>query len=70
MAIYLARRLRVDQSGEIGEKFQISRYGTVSSMLERMKVRLGSDDILRKKIDHLMSTMQTNESKADLTPLR
>jgi len=63
VAIYLARRLRGDRLKEIGEAFKIGRYSTVSSIVERMKVRMGSDETLRKKVDHLMSTIQMSQEQ-------
>jgi chromosomal replication initiation ATPase DnaA len=63
VAIYLARRLRGDRLKEIGEAFQIGGYSTVSSIVERMKVRIGSDERLRKKVDHLISTIQMNQEQ-------
>jgi len=63
VAIYLARRLRGDRLKEIGEAFKIDRYSTVSSIVERMKVRIGSDEALRKRVDHLMSTIQMSQEQ-------
>ena len=62
VAIYLARRLRGERL-EIGEAFKIDRYSTVSSIVERMKVRKGSDETLRKRVDHLMLTIQRNQQQ-------
>ena len=61
VAIYLARRLRGDRLREIGEEFKIGRDSTVSSIVERMKVRIGSDERLRKRVDHLISTIQMSQ---------
>jgi putative transposase len=69
VAIYLARRLRGDRLKEIGEAFKIGRYSTVSSIVERMKVRIGSDERLRKKVDQLMSTIQMSQEHSPLVPL-
>ena len=63
VAIYLARRLRGDRLKEIGETFRIGRYSTVSSIVERMKVRIGSDERLRKKVDHLIATIQMSQEQ-------
>jgi len=62
VAIYLARRLRGERL-EIGEAFKIDRYSTVSSIVERMKVRKGSDETLRKRVDHLMLTIQRSQQQ-------
>ncbi|MGB9698091.1 MAG: transposase [Thermodesulfobacteriota bacterium] len=63
VAIYLARRLRGDRLREIGEVFKIRRYSSVSSIVERMKMRIGSDERLRKKIDHLISTIEMSQEQ-------
>ncbi len=63
VGIYLARRLRGDRLKEIGDAFKIGRYSTVSSIVERMKVRIGSDETLRKRVDHLMSTIQMSQEQ-------
>ena len=63
VAIYLARRLRGDRLKEIGAAFKINRYSAVSSIVERMKVRIGSDETLRKRVDHLMSTIQMSQEE-------
>jgi hypothetical protein len=36
MAIYLTRRLRGDGLKQIGEQFQVKKYSSVSSVIERM----------------------------------
>jgi len=63
VAIYLARRLRGDRLKEIGGAFQIGRYSTVSSIVERMKVRIGSDEKLRKRVDHLILIIQMSQEQ-------
>jgi hypothetical protein len=63
VAIYLTRRLRGDRLKEIGEAFKIDRYSTVSTIVERMKVRIERDERLRKRVDHLMSTIQMSQEQ-------
>ena len=63
VAICLARRLRGDRLKEIGAAFKIDRYSTVSSIVERMKVRIGRDETLRKRVDHLISTIQMSQEQ-------
>ena len=63
VAIYLTRRLRGDRLKEIGAAFKIDRYSTVSTIVERMKVRIERDETLRKKVDHLMSTIQMSQEQ-------
>jgi chromosomal replication initiation ATPase DnaA len=63
VATYLTRRLRGDRLKEIGAAFKINRYRTVSTIVERMKVRIERDEKLRKKVDHLMSTIQMSQEQ-------
>jgi len=63
VAIYLARRLRGDRLREIGEVFKISSYSSVSSVVERMKMRIESDERLRKKIKQLISTIEMSQEQ-------
>jgi hypothetical protein len=61
VAIYLVRRLRGDRLKEIGTAFRIDRYSTVSSIVERMKARIGRDESLRKKINGLILLIMSQE---------
>ena len=63
VAIYLMRRLRGDRLKEIGEAFKIDRYSAVSPITERMKVRIETDEGLRKRVDHLMLTIQMSQGQ-------
>jgi len=53
VAIYLLRRLRRDSLSEIGRVFQIDKYSSVSSIIERLKLRIGADPQLKKRIEDL-----------------
>lgn len=50
VAIYLMRRLRRDRLKQIGEQFQMERYSSVSSAIERMKQELKKDRKLNERI--------------------
>lgn len=63
VVIYLARRLRGDRLREIGEAFKIGRYSTVSSIVERMKVRIENDERLRKRVDYMISTIKMSQEQ-------
>jgi len=52
-AIYLMRRLRRDSLSEIGEVFQVEKYSTISSSIQRLKVRLRNDTAMKNRIDKL-----------------
>ena len=57
VAIYLLRRLRRDSLSEIGRVFQIDKYSSVSSIIERLKLRIGADPQLKKRIEDLKDRM-------------
>ena len=54
-AIYLIRMLRHDTLEHIGVYFQMDKYSSVSSIIERMKKRMQTDRKLKKKIGKLSS---------------
>ena len=61
MAIYLERKFRGDTLKQIGHDFGMDRYSTVSSVVERMKVLVGRNKILKKRIDHLISLIEKSQ---------
>jgi len=52
-AIFLMRRLRRDSLPEIGQIFHVKKYSTISSTIERMKIRMQKDPKLKKRIENL-----------------
>ncbi len=54
MAIYLTRQLRGDTLKQIGFDFQISKYSSVSSTIERTKKWIAKDKKIRKKVNKLV----------------
>ncbi len=60
-AIYLTRRLRHDSLQEIGTQFQIKKYSSVSSIVERMKDRIGTDKKVKKRINELCALIKSQE---------
>lgn len=52
-AIYLVRRLRHDTLKEIGNQFNIQRYSSVSSSVERMRQQIDKDPELGKRVEQL-----------------
>jgi putative transposase len=50
VCIYLMRRLRRDRLKQIGEQFQMEKYSSVSSVIERMKKELNKDRKLKTRI--------------------
>ncbi len=61
VAIYLTRRLRHDSLQEIGTQFQIKKYSSVSSIVERMKDRIGTDRKVKKRINELCALIKSQE---------
>jgi len=53
MAMYLFRHLRGDALTKIGKAFDIESYSTVSSVIERFKIRMNSDRELSRKVSTL-----------------
>jgi len=52
-AIFLMRRLRRDSLSEIGHVFHVKKYSTISSTIERLKIRMQKDPKLKKRIENL-----------------
>jgi len=67
VAIYLNRRLRGDSLKQVAEQFQVKKYSSVSSVIERMKAAIKNDRRLRGRIEYLVSALSKG-SRADLTP--
>jgi putative transposase len=69
VAIYLNRRLRGDSLKQVAEQFQVKKYSSVSSVIERMKAAIKNDRRLRGRIEYLVSALRKG-SRADLTPYK
>jgi chromosomal replication initiation ATPase DnaA len=50
VAIYLMRRLRGDSLVEISKIFEMKKYSSVSSIIERLKAQMAKDRSLRKRV--------------------
>jgi len=53
VAIYLTRRLTGDKLKQIAEHYEIKKYSSVSSIIERMKASITVDRKLQKRIENL-----------------
>ncbi len=53
VAIYLMRKLRRDRLRRICEQFQMEKYSSASSVIERMKERLSRDKKLKNRIKEI-----------------
>lgn len=63
VAMYLSRRLRGDRLKEIGNGFGLGKYSSVSSVVERVKVLIARDKILRERVDHLISMIVKSQEQ-------
>ena len=54
VAIYLVRRLRNDTLNHVGDEFRISKYSTVSSIVEKVKRDMGLDKSFKKRLGLLI----------------
>jgi len=52
-AIYLIRKVRHDKLKEIGDLFNLEKYSSVSSIIERMKFKMRHDRKLKTRIEKL-----------------
>ncbi len=53
VSIYLIRQLRMETLRDIGRRFKIEKYSSVSSIIERVKAQMKVDSDLAKRIDML-----------------
>ena len=53
ISVYLMRRLRKDSLNEIGRKFRIEKYSSVSSIIERINLLIKEDPALANRIDEV-----------------
>ena len=63
VAIYLTRRLRGDSLNQIAEEFGMSKYSSVSSVIERMKELVAKDRKLRKRVEKLISFLSKSQEQ-------
>jgi len=53
MAMYLARRLRGERLEDIGRGFNISKYSSVSSAIEKIRKEILTNATLKRRISKL-----------------
>ena len=70
VAIYLMRRVRRDSLRQIAEQFQMRKYSSVSSVIERMKVLLNKDRKLRLRVEKLISELSEIQKQTSPLDLR
>jgi hypothetical protein len=60
-AIYLMRYLRGDSLEDIGREFKVPKYSSVSSVIERMKVRIAKNRRLKTRIERLKEEINMSQ---------
>jgi len=63
MRIYLNRRLRGDSLKQIAEQFQVKKYSSVGSVIERIKAAMENDRRLRSRIEKLVSALSKSQEQ-------
>jgi len=63
VAIYLNRRLRGDSLKQIAEQFQVKKYSSVGSVIERIKAAIENDRRLRSRIENLVSALSKSQKQ-------
>jgi chromosomal replication initiation ATPase DnaA len=62
-AIYLMRHLRGDSLEEIGREFKVTKYSSVSSVIERMKERIAKNRSLKTRIERLKEEINMSQEQ-------
>ena len=60
---YLIKQLRMETLRDIGSRFKIEKYSSVSSIIERVKVQMKVDSDLAKRIDMLSHRATKSQRK-------
>ncbi len=63
VAIYLTRRLRGDSLKKIAKEFGMSKYSSVSSVIERLKALAAEDRKLTKRVEKLISLLSKSQEQ-------
>jgi len=62
VAIYLLRSLRGDNLEEIGREFNITRFSSVSSVVERMRRKISGDRQLRRRVEEIKTAIYMSQA--------
>jgi len=63
VAIFLVRRLRGEKLEEIGRQFGISKYSSVSSVIEKMKRDMSMDRKLRVRVNSIAKRLYNGQQQ-------
>ena len=61
IAIYLIRYLRCDSLKEIGKAFEIGKYSTASSVIERVRKEIRKDKNIKMRVEELIAKLSKNQ---------
>ena len=62
VAIYLLRSLRGDNLEEIGKEFNITRFSSGSSVVERMRAKISGDRQLRRRVEEIKTAIYMSQA--------
>jgi hypothetical protein len=62
VAIYLLRTLRGDNLEEIGREFNMTRFSSVSSVVERMRGRISGNRQLRRRVEEIKTAIYMSQT--------
>ncbi len=63
VAIYLVRRLRGEKLEEIGRQCGVSKYSSLSSVIQRMKSEISTNRKLRKRVEQLEEELKMRQER-------
>ena len=63
VAIYLMRKLRRDRLKEIGKVFEMEKYSSVSSIIERLKTRMQNDLKLKMRVNKVEEQLTKSQEQ-------
>jgi chromosomal replication initiation ATPase DnaA len=63
VAIFLNRKLRCDSLKEIGRLFQMEKYSSISSIIERMKKQMLADSTLKRRVDKVAEKVSKSQEQ-------
>ena len=63
VAIFLIRQLRAEKLEEIGRQFGITKYSSVSSVIEKMKKEISADRRLRVRVKNIEETLHNSQEQ-------
>lgn len=63
VAVFLVRKLRGDSLKSIAEQFEIEKYSSVGSIIERMRIRMQQDGNLKRRVDRIAQQIIKRQKK-------